>query len=150
LPWKRSSRSLFFSPFPVHTSRSSFYPSFNLTYFSSPLLLPPTQQEKLYNPFYTLVLSRLLALHTHKFTLQYCLWDFLRDLGEGDVGGAEIVRAFKESGSGAKFGGKDRERVPERKVRNWARGIGWCIAKEGVSLSVLKVRFERRPCSHWL
>ena len=30
--------------------------------------------------------------HSYKITLQFCLWDFLRDLGETRVGGAEVVK----------------------------------------------------------
>lgn len=122
------------------TSVSFFcpWPAFSL---NNRLPSSPCLQEKLYNPFYTLVLARLLSLHTHKFTLQYCLWDFLRDLGEGEVGGADHVRASKEGG------GFSKNRVPERQVRNLARAYAWCVAKEGVTLSIFKAgslsaRFE--------
>lgn len=104
-------------------------------------------QEKLYNPYYTLVLARLLQLHAHRFTFQYSLWDFFRELGEGDVGGTEVVRAFKESGG--KAGGVKGRHVAKRHVRNWAKTYGWCIAKEGTTLAVLKpINFTRlRPAS---
>ncbi|KAK1925706.1 osmoregulation-related protein [Papiliotrema laurentii] len=40
--------------------------------------------EKRYNPYYTLVLNNLCAeSYDHRFTLQYALWDFLRELAEG-------------------------------------------------------------------
>lgn len=105
----------------------------------------PHPQEKLYNPYYTLVLARLLQLHSHRFTLQYSLWDFFRELGEGDVGGTEVVRAFKESGSKS----SKASNVSKRHVRNWAKAYGWCIAKEGTTLAVLKpINFTRlRPAS---
>ncbi|KAJ3714199.1 hypothetical protein C8R42DRAFT_726684 [Lentinula raphanica] len=46
--------------------------------------------EKVYNPYYALVCQHLCTIsHSYKITLQYCLWDFLRDLGETNVGGAE-------------------------------------------------------------
>ena len=39
--------------------------------------------EKTYNPYYTLVLNHLCSeSYSHRFTLQYALWDLLR----GDVG----------------------------------------------------------------
>jgi nucleolar MIF4G domain-containing protein 1 len=112
----------------------------------APLFFPSCSlQEKLYNPYYTLVLARLLQLHAHRFTFQYSLWDFFRELGEGDVGGTEVVRAFKESGGKA---GKGRH-VAKRHVRNWAKAYGWCIAKEGTTLAILKpINFTRlRPAS---
>jgi len=51
------------------------------------------------------------------------------------------VKAFKESGGGSSFG---KNRVPERQVRNLARGYAWCVAKEGVTLSILKVSFAKK------
>ena len=50
-------------------------------------------QEKRFNPYYTLVGQHLCRLSkSHQFTMQYCLWDFLRDLGETNVGGAEVLK----------------------------------------------------------
>ncbi|CDZ96845.1 Protein involved in high osmolarity signaling pathway [Phaffia rhodozyma] len=95
------------------------------------VLLHCSGNEKIYNPFYTLVLSHLLSLHTHKFTFQYSLWDFLREMGEGDVGGAAIVQAHKGTKTGKK-------KVPVRQIRNWAKVYGWCIAKEGATLALFK------------
>ncbi|KAJ2965203.1 hypothetical protein NUW54_g14197 [Trametes sanguinea] len=49
--------------------------------------------EKQYNPYYALVVQQLCRLsHSHKITLQFCLWDFLRDMGESTVGGARSSR----------------------------------------------------------
>jgi len=40
--------------------------------------------EGAYNPYYTLVLNNLCAnSYDHRFTLQYAIWDFLRELDEG-------------------------------------------------------------------
>lgn len=99
-----------------------------------------TVQEKLYNPYYTLVLAQLLQLHSHRFTLQYSLWDFFREMGEGDVGGTEVVRAFKEGSSKGSKGSN----ISKRHVRNWAKVFGWSVAKDGTTLSILKpINFTR-------
>jgi nucleolar MIF4G domain-containing protein 1 len=90
-------------------------------------------QETSYNPYYTLTAQQLcIGSHSHKVTLQYCLWDFLRDLGEEAVGGAEIVKAFSHNAR------NDRE-CPTSKISNIARAMAWWIAKDAVSLTVFKV-----------
>ncbi|KAG1719114.1 hypothetical protein EDB19DRAFT_1837032 [Suillus lakei] len=49
-------------------------------------------REKSYHPYYTLVCQHLTQRsHSYKITLQLCLWDFLRDVGETSVGGVEPV-----------------------------------------------------------
>lgn len=46
--------------------------------------------EKVYNPYYTLVLNHLCSeSYNHRFTLQYALWDLLR----GDVG-SNVAKAM--------------------------------------------------------
>jgi nucleolar MIF4G domain-containing protein 1 len=57
----------------------------------------------------------------------------LRELGEGDVGGAEMLksRAPEEAfGEGS---------VSKERARNIAKLYGWWIARGSVSLSILKV-----------
>jgi hypothetical protein len=93
-------------------------------------------QEKAYNPFYTLVVSRLLnesptqATHSYQITLQYALWDFFRSLGEDEVGGASMA------GSG---GTTDRPDVVQKKSNHLARAYAWWCAKSSLSLNILKV-----------
>lgn len=42
--------------------------------------------EGAYNPYYTLVLNNLCAnSYDHRFTHQYAIWDFLRELDEGGI-----------------------------------------------------------------
>lgn len=72
--------------------------------------------------------------HTHRVTLQYCLWDFLRSLGESSIGG-----------SGSSFGDErqqefDNASVSSRRIANVAKAYGWWIAKDSLTISVLKVR----------
>lgn len=93
-------------------------------------------QEKAYNPFYTLVVSRLLSqsstqsTHSYQITLQYALWDFFRSLGEEEVGGASMA------GSG---GATDTPDVAQKKSSHLARAYAWWCAKSGLSLNILKV-----------
>lgn len=91
-------------------------------------------QEKSYNPYYTLVGQHLAnSSHSHKITLQFCLWDFLRDLGETSVGGAELIKSLGEDS----FSGSDDKISPTRR-RNVARAYAWWIARDAISLTVLK------------
>ncbi|VDB83737.1 unnamed protein product [Peniophora sp. CBMAI 1063] len=90
--------------------------------------------EKTYNPYYTLVGQHLAnTAHSHKITLQFCLWDFLRDLGETSVGGAELIKSLGEDF----FGGSD-DKVSSSRRRNVARAYAWWIARDAISLTVLK------------
>ncbi|CAL1716321.1 unnamed protein product [Somion occarium] len=90
--------------------------------------------EKVYNPYYTLIGQQLCRLsHSHKFTLQYCLWDFLRDLGEVNVGGAEIIKNLKDD-----VAGFDVKKISSTRMANISRAYGWWIAKDCITLAVLK------------
>lgn len=93
-------------------------------------------QEKTYNPYYTLVAHRMgTKSHSFQITLQYCLWDFLRELGEKTVGGEELVKTITDDGTLAK--------VSARRVSNLAKLYAWCVAKDVLSISIFKVR---SPC----
>lgn len=105
------------------------------------LTLGRSSQEKAYNPFYTLVVARLLsesstqAQHSYQITLQYALWDFFRSLGEEEVGGASMAGA-----GGATL---DSAEVAQRKSAHYARAYAWWCAKSGLSLNILKVSYTR-------
>lgn len=74
-------------------------------------------QEKRYNPYYTLVLNQLCTTsHSHRFTFQYALWDFLRSLEEGELG--------KEG---------------KRRAENLAKTVAFLIGRQTVDITVLKV-----------
>ena len=93
------------------------------------------QKERSYNPYYTLVCQQLCRTsHAYKITLQFSLWDFLRDLGEKNVGGAAVVKNVKE---GDDFGLKN---ISDTRSLNIAKAYAWWIAKDSVTLAVLKVR----------
>ncbi|KAJ7158634.1 hypothetical protein C8R46DRAFT_1178090 [Mycena filopes] len=100
------------------------------------VLLHCCGNEKSYNPYYTLVAQHLCRnSHAHKITLQFCLWDFLRDLGETGVGGAEILKTLNENADEG-FAVKS---ISGTRVRNVARAYGWWVAKDCVGLGILKL-----------
>ncbi|KAK0223272.1 hypothetical protein IW262DRAFT_1458274 [Armillaria fumosa] len=100
------------------------------------VLLHCCGNEKTYNPYYTLVCQHLCrSSHSYKVTLQFCLWDFLRDLGEEEVGGAEVIRSIKESGGSKSF---DLKSISSTRLRNVARAYAWWISKDCVTLAILK------------
>jgi nucleolar MIF4G domain-containing protein 1 len=93
-------------------------------------------QEKAYNPYYTLVGQRLASQsHAHKITFQFCLWDFLRDLGETSVGGTELIKSLDPDGA---FGGTNIGSVSASRRRNVARAYAWWLARGAVPLTLLK------------
>lgn len=99
-----------------------------------------TLQEKTYNPYYTLVLQRLLSTnHSHAITTQYALWDLFREMGESSVGGHERLKNVSESSTSSS--GRD---LGKRRAKNLERLFGWVLAKGGLNLGVLKV-CELRP-----
>jgi len=64
-------------------------------------------------------------------TLQYCMWDFLREIGEEGVGGAEIVKSFSSHEH-------DGQTVSQTKMMNIARALAWWISKDAASLTIFK------------
>ncbi|KAI8980186.1 ARM repeat-containing protein [Trametes punicea] len=91
--------------------------------------------EKQYNPYYALVVQQLCRLsHSHKITLQFCLWDFLRDMGESTVGGAEILKNLSEDDRA----GFNVKTISPTRMRNVARAYGWWLAKDACTLAILK------------
>ena len=56
------------------------------------VLLHCLGQENVYNPYYTLIGTQLSKdSQDVRITLQYSLWDLLRDLGEKNVGGLSKI-----------------------------------------------------------
>jgi len=91
-------------------------------------------QERSYNPYYTLVCQQLCHnSHSYKITLQFSLWDFLRDLGETTVGGAAVIKNIKEDD------GFDVKTISQTRLQNVAKAYAWWIAKDCVTLLILKV-----------
>ncbi|KAJ7903418.1 hypothetical protein B0H14DRAFT_3079584 [Mycena olivaceomarginata] len=101
------------------------------------VLLHCCGNEKSYNPYYALVCQHLCrSSHSYKITLQFCLWDFLRDLGEANVGGAEVIKNLKDDrDEGAAF---DVKSISSTRIRNVAKAYAWWVAKDCVTLAILK------------
>jgi hypothetical protein len=84
-------------------------------------------QEKTYNPYYTLILNNLCAeSYDHRFTLQYALWDLIKELDTSKKGDDRE----KE---------KERSRGLRRKAGNVGRCLGYIVARGGVDITVFKV-----------
>ncbi|KAG2367906.1 armadillo-type protein [Suillus spraguei] len=90
--------------------------------------------EKSYNPYYTLVCQHLSQRsHSYKITLQFCLWDFLRDLGESSVGGVEVIKNLKDNDVGF-----DVKSMSPSRMKNVAKAYAWWIAKDCCTLTIFK------------
>jgi len=96
--------------------------------------------EKSYNPYYALICQHFCRLsHSYKITLQFCLWDFLRDMGETTVGGAEVIKNLKEPRDELAVEG-----ISKSRIQNIAGAYAWWIAGDCISLEILKpVDFTR-------
>lgn len=95
-------------------------------------------QEKAYNPYYPLVCQELCQhSQSYKVTLQFCLWDFLRELGEDNVGGVEMLKRQDEP----RFSSQGKLMTRSR-IKNTARAYSWWVAKGCCSLTIFKVSFS--------
>ncbi|CAG8433011.1 6313_t:CDS:10 [Ambispora gerdemannii] len=93
--------------------------------------------EKTHNPYYDLLAERLCAHdHSFKITFQYCLWDFLRECGEDDVGGMELLKKSINTDNDVESGIDDK--VPVRKIVSLAKLYAWLLACGQLSIIVLK------------
>ncbi|KAJ9102045.1 hypothetical protein QFC19_004973 [Naganishia cerealis] len=92
--------------------------------------------ETQYNPYYTLILQNLCeSSFSHRFTFQYAMWDFLREMGETDVGGAAVINSGGHSGT---MGFGTDNKVSKTRIANLAKMCGWLIAKGAVDLTIFK------------
>ncbi|KAL5503947.1 SGD1 [Sanghuangporus vaninii] len=97
------------------------------------VLLHCCGNEKSYNPYYTLISAHLCKQsHSHRVTLQYCFWDFLRGLGETHVGGAEMARDDQDEDA------FELDRVSSTRMSNVARAYAWLVAKDCVAITIFK------------
>lgn len=79
-----------------------------------------------------LVSKRLCEVdHSFKVTFQYCLWDFLRECGESDVGGLE--RSASEN-----HVMEESKNIRLSKLMNMAKFYASLIADGALTLAVLK------------
>ncbi|KAL9538476.1 hypothetical protein MBANPS3_010900 [Mucor bainieri] len=97
------------------------------------VMLQCTGNEKTFNPYYMLVSKRLCEVdHSFKVTFQYCLWDFLRECGESEVGGLErsaTENSVHDEGS---------KNIRVSKLSNMAKFYASLIADGALTLAVLK------------
>lgn len=90
-------------------------------------------KEKTYNPYYALVGLRLCEQsHSYRITAQFSLWDFLRELGEDDVGGSELLKSQSRDANLAE------QTIPKERIRNTAKLYAWWIAHGASNLLILK------------
>jgi nucleolar MIF4G domain-containing protein 1 len=68
--------------------------------------------------------------HSFKVTFQYCLWDFLRECGENEVGGLE--RSNNESEDGG------NKRIRLNRLMNMAKFYSSLVAEGSLTLAILK------------
>ncbi|KAL1738484.1 hypothetical protein HDZ31DRAFT_50919, partial [Schizophyllum fasciatum] len=101
------------------------------------VLLHCCGNEAAYNPYYALVGQHLCRQsHSYKITLQFCLWDFLRDLGETRVGGAEVVKNLGDANDDSDD--EAVKKISPARMRNVAKIYAWWIAKDATALTILK------------
>ncbi|RIA95423.1 hypothetical protein C1645_816653 [Glomus cerebriforme] len=94
------------------------------------VLLHCCGNEKTHNPYYALI-SQKLCEHDHSFkiTFQYCLWDFLRECGENDIGGMELVKNITIS---------TVEKIPLRRIVNLSKLYALLLTGGQLSVIILK------------
>ncbi len=76
---------------------------------------------------------------SHRFAilLQFCLWDFLRSIGEDEVGGAGVLQSARDSEATS---GEPKD-IPLVKIQNVASAYAWWTCRGTATLSMLKVHF---------
>ncbi|KAI8072311.1 hypothetical protein BC940DRAFT_251655 [Gongronella butleri] len=93
------------------------------------VILQCVGNEKTFNPYYVHVSQRLCQLnHSFKVTFQYCLWDFLRELGLQDIGGLERTAAAAT--------GETRVRL--QRMVNLGKFFGLMVAGQTFALTVFR------------
>jgi nucleolar MIF4G domain-containing protein 1 len=60
----------------------------------------------------------------------------MRDLGETNVGGAEVIKNLKHDGEGVEF---EVKVISTTRMKNVAKAYAWWIAKDCAALGILKV-----------
>ncbi|CAG8717901.1 19283_t:CDS:2, partial [Gigaspora rosea] len=83
-------------------------------------------RENTHNPYYSLIAQRLCDYdHSFKVTFKYCLWDFLRECGESDVGGIMLKSIPVKNTS---------EKISLRRIVNLTKLFAWLIVNGGFRL----------------
>lgn len=96
----------------------------------SRVLLLLVASEERYNPYYTYIAKGLSERHGMRISLQFCLWDFLRDCGEDEVGQIGEHRDTEDDTD---------EGVPNtRKIINVGKFYGTLLGMQVLPITVLK------------
>lgn len=94
--------------------------------------------EAIYNPYYTLIGHEICRNdHGMRITLQYCLWDFLREIGQKQVGGEKFAAALFSNVDDLETKAL-ADRVDPRRIANLARAYAWWLTHDCLSLQALK------------
>ncbi|KAE8232593.1 hypothetical protein CF326_g2377 [Tilletia indica] len=132
------------------------------------VLLHCLGSEPIYNPYYVLIgqqlasdsgaaggpalaISSTSGIISTRVTMQYCLWDFFREIGESDVGGVTMISGkgdadgddedeftgFDDAFGETKDGDGGLPSV-NRKMIHLARAYGWWMAKNTLNLNMLR------------
>ncbi|KAG0342770.1 suppressor of glycerol defect [Podila humilis] len=111
------------------------------------VLLHCAGNEMVHNPYYTLVGQRLCQHdHSFKVTMQYSLWDLLREMGATDVGGMEKVKDGQVIGLDDGVGVQGGKKVALRRIVNLSKMYSFLISSQDLSLVMLKtVTFTSLP-----
>jgi len=133
------------------------------------VLLHCLGSEPVFNPYYVLIGQQLASespaagasvlttsstsnVISTRVTMQYCLWDHFREVGESDVGGASMLASGKRGddadedefrgfddvfgeSAGYEAGGSG---AVNKKMIHLARAYGWWIAKGALNLNILR------------
>ena len=75
--------------------------------------------------------------HSHRVTLQFCFWDFLRGLGETGIGGADMAQSNEYDQEEDQ--GFELDRISSTRSANVARAFAWWISRDCISITILKV-----------
>ncbi|KAJ1927834.1 suppressor of glycerol defect [Tieghemiomyces parasiticus] len=127
------------------------------------VLVQSCGSEKVFNPFYALVAQNLCnGNQRFKMTFQFALWDFLRLLGEKEVGGLN-QKAVREGGDGATLSDDEEEEggggrgatgkgIGLHRLVNIARLYAYLVNHGALSLLILKsINFTKvQPKTHIL
>ena len=87
------------------------------------VLLLLVGSEEHYNPYYTFIAKGLSEKHNMRLSLQFCLWDFLKECGEVD---------------GDSYSSDSTERPSMRKLVNVGKFYGSLVGMDCLSLTILK------------
>lgn len=109
------------------------------------VLLHCTAREATYNPYYSLIGMQLAQGEMKKgisITMQFCLWDYLRSIGERSVGGHSVARDQGDD-DGERFGDEDDDDATtdaQKDIKMWhlARCYAFWVSRSTIDLTILR------------